>query len=121
MDPMGREIVLLALLAVSWAVLTGTVVVLLWRAWMRPDAPPVPLADATRAAVAHPPASAPVRSTTSPTVTLRLMCEHERDQHAHVQIPATTRRPTFTHGGQHYVASRRDARGDWIYRWTRKE
>lgn len=110
------EVVLFAVLMVSWAV---------WLYAML--APPRPQVDepVTRPQEAvetrEAPVPEPIAPAARPTVTLRLMCQNERDQHAHVQIPAHARRPTYTHGGQQYVASHKQRNGDWIYRWDRRE
>lgn len=90
-------------------VLTSAIVAM-WVAWL--------YASLTRTPA--PPPAVPAQRSTVRGVTLRLMCQDESQEHARVQIPAASRRPTYVHEGQHYVASRK-VNGDWIYRWMRKD
>lgn len=120
MEHPTHEYILVAVLFASWIALLYVVIFPPLTVWAEPNAPdPPPVREAPQADV-PPPAPVAVPRSTS-TVTLRLMCADETCQHAHVQIPAASRRPTFTHRGGVYVASRKDERGDWVYRFDRSE
>lgn len=57
--------------------------------------------------------------TAEPTVTIRLMCEHELKTIAERTIPARQRSRVYRHGDQSYEASRQDG-AVWVYRHATK-